>query len=527
MTLDLLRILLPIDDDPEALDELGRLCEVLRPAANRPRQRAAVAWLSSRVAAAQADPVRAESLLREVLSDDPDNADAIDELGWYRSDRGDAEGARSLWLQLEDPSPADLDSLPAVDAGSGPKLRRNEPCWCGSGRKFKACHLRIVDRPALPDRFGWLLRKPVAFVERRAGAAAADVARAAFRLGGEDREAVLDAWSDPLVFDVVLHEFGWLDRFLVERGALLPDDERMLLGTWQLAERSVFEVLDTRPSEGLIRLRDLRTGDVEQVVDHLFSQNATRRDMICARLLDDGRHKRLGHGPFSVPPGREGSLLKLLDLADRRERGEQMLSWMAAASQLPELRNRESEPLMLCRARLGPVDPDDVRLLFDAEFDSDGVDRWVELFALPSEEKILRAILTLDADEVLVETNSEERLDRLLDRLGRMLPGSQVLEDEREPMPVDAPAATSEPEVRSPDPGTRAVLSEIVERQERRWCEESVPALGGLTPRQAAEDPTRREEVERLLASMPEGGVSPLGFATMRPARLRELLGLG
>src|SRR5205085_6333743 len=23
---------------------------------------------------------------------------------------------------------------------TGPKLRRNEPCWCGSGKKYKRCH---------------------------------------------------------------------------------------------------------------------------------------------------------------------------------------------------------------------------------------------------------------------------------------------------------------------------------------------------------------------------------------------------
>ncbi|MBS1856331.1 MAG: SEC-C domain-containing protein [Acidobacteria bacterium] len=24
---------------------------------------------------------------------------------------------------------------------SGPKLGRNDPCWCGSGKKYKKCHL--------------------------------------------------------------------------------------------------------------------------------------------------------------------------------------------------------------------------------------------------------------------------------------------------------------------------------------------------------------------------------------------------
>jgi preprotein translocase subunit SecA len=25
-------------------------------------------------------------------------------------------------------------------ARSGPKIGRNEPCWCGSGKKYKKCH---------------------------------------------------------------------------------------------------------------------------------------------------------------------------------------------------------------------------------------------------------------------------------------------------------------------------------------------------------------------------------------------------
>jgi preprotein translocase subunit SecA len=25
-------------------------------------------------------------------------------------------------------------------ARSGPKIGRNDPCWCGSGKKFKKCH---------------------------------------------------------------------------------------------------------------------------------------------------------------------------------------------------------------------------------------------------------------------------------------------------------------------------------------------------------------------------------------------------
>jgi preprotein translocase subunit SecA len=28
----------------------------------------------------------------------------------------------------------------AAPANTGPKVGRNDPCWCGSGKKFKRCH---------------------------------------------------------------------------------------------------------------------------------------------------------------------------------------------------------------------------------------------------------------------------------------------------------------------------------------------------------------------------------------------------
>jgi preprotein translocase subunit SecA len=51
---------------------------------------------------------------------------------------------------------ADVDGLTgeeavaiASDGGNkpvvneGPKLGRNDPCWCGSGKKYKHCHGRL------------------------------------------------------------------------------------------------------------------------------------------------------------------------------------------------------------------------------------------------------------------------------------------------------------------------------------------------------------------------------------------------
>ena len=75
------------------------------------------------------------------------------------------------------------------------------------------------------------------------------------------------------------------------------------------------------------------------------------------------------------------------------------------------------------------------------------------------------------------------------------------------------------------DPESSELVEQIRDQLERRWCDETVPALGGLTPRQAAADPTRRENLLRLLASF-EATPGPAGSIIMRPERLRELLDL-
>jgi hypothetical protein len=45
-----------------------------------------------------------------------------------------------------------------------------------------------------------------------------------------------------------------------------------------------------------------------------------------------------------------------------------------------------------------------------------------------------------------------------------------------------------------------ALSTEVSRQMQANWLDEAIPALGGLTPRQAAADPTRREQLDRLLA---------------------------
>jgi hypothetical protein len=74
------------------------------------------------------------------------------------------------------------------------------------------------------------------------------------------------------------------------------------------------------------------------------------------------------------------------------------------------------------------------------------------------------------------------------------------------------------------DPAIRAALAEYVAAFEESWLDESIPALGGRTPREAAADPIGREELTRLLASFPVPEPGDVG--AMDPDRLRAALGL-
>jgi hypothetical protein len=78
------------------------------------------------------------------------------------------------------------------------------------------------------------------------------------------------------------------------------------------------------------------------------------------------------------------------------------------------------------------------------------------------------------------------------------------------------------------DPAVFEAVEEWLERREIQWCDEPVPALGGLTPREAAADPTRREALERLLVDFEARNRDALGkgVVAMRPERLRRHLGL-
>jgi hypothetical protein len=230
-------------------------------------------------------------------------------LAWYESDRGDAAAAAARWTAIEVPADdPDLAAVRPFATPAGPEPGRNDLCWCGSGRKYKQCHLGRPAQAALAARAEWLYRKAATYLERRGGAATAELVRWAGTLDAD--------WDAPEVVDAALAEGGWGERFLAERGPLLPADEAELAAAWATVAAGLYEVEGIRFGEGAT-LRDLRGGGR---VDVRLAAGVRPGlgELVLARALPDG--SEAGHllvGAVTVPRGAERELLAQLEAPDR------------------------------------------------------------------------------------------------------------------------------------------------------------------------------------------------------------------
>ena len=246
----------------------------------------------------------------------------------------------------------------------------------------------------------------------------------------------------------------------------------------------------------------------------------------------------------------------------------EVVAFLSARFAPPVLQNTEGEPLVLCEARLRTGDATALAAALDGAYDRPDADEpaWIEHITTHGMPRI-RASLRLDGDTLVVEANSEARMDRALDTV-RALDAGLVLVDETRTPVDEVPRPTAGPGsplgagpalpprrrwrlttraggpgsmlapsgpfggagasgasggVDMNDPQVRAMLDEFVQRYEQVWLDEAVPALDGLTPREAAADPTRRPDLIRLIDTFaPDEGQPGL----MSPARLRAALGL-
>lgn len=260
---------------------------------------------------------------------------------------------------------------------------RNDPCPCGSGRKYKHCCLRVVE--AVPDaELQW--RR----VRRALDPLSHDLVREAQRHFGEI--GFEEAWAEFFLFDgsgpfdpdsrflpvflswylhdwlpdphgtelpAAVHETTVAEAFLARAGHRLDPIARRYVEACIATPFSFHEVMDCRRGAGF-RLRDVMLGTEADVTERTASNSVEVGDVLFGKLVSiDGLTLVEGIGPSVIPPADKPLLIELrkslgtrrspFDDETLREFADELrqlyLDLDVALHTLPELRNSDGDPL--------------------------------------------------------------------------------------------------------------------------------------------------------------------------------------
>jgi tetratricopeptide (TPR) repeat protein len=334
-------------DGAAALGMLAETFEARSPRSARP----ALRWLRGKALDRLGRVLEAEQAYAGALALDPDWMPGLFDLARIASDRGDADRGLSLLNRAgADPDDNLVRLLQHFRPVERTDIGRNQPCWCGSGRKYKQCHRNREQLP-LDERAAWLYQKAGMYVSD--GPSRAEVLELASIRSRSGTTSLWQAINDPTVADVVLFEGGAFEAFLEERGPLLPDDERLLGEQWLLAEGSLAEIARITPGSGF-RARALRTGARVNVRERRGSTAVREHMLVCARFVPAGDTVQCFGGMEPVELHQRDGMLALLD---SEPEPEALLEALSARFAPPQLENTEGDPLVQCEATRRSVAP--------------------------------------------------------------------------------------------------------------------------------------------------------------------------
>lgn len=478
------------------------------------------------------------------------------------------DGAVTVRLTAPYEAADEFEPLPQQRAASvGPgssgrsgKVGRNEPCPCGSRKKYKKCCLPRDESARLQERKRSNVHELDERIVRHLREYAAERYGAKWK-AATDRFARAAGAAEPLlvqlaapwsVYEAQIAGERAVDGFLEEKGGMLSPEERAWLTAQQGAVLGVWEVTACEPGVSMTA-RDLLSGDSRRIHEVRGSRALVVRDALLARVADyEGASYFCGMYPRLLPPhaaarvtaqirrraAKAPSPAALRDeglgLAMVRHWAKAVSEEEAAAAAPKKLVNTDGEAVVMTtdhfeleaaahaevRARLVRIE--------GVEHEEDGeagarftVFKQGNAMHAHWDNTVL-AHLTLGSDRLRLETNSVERADRLRARLesgcGALL--RHRMREHADPLSSARSGRESTPRP-EPPPKALQALGELKAQHYAAWIDTPVPALGGRTPRQAARTQRGREQVDVILRSMENGehragGGPPFDFGTLR-----------
>lgn len=402
------------------------------------------------------------------------------------------------------------------------KVGRNAKCPCGSGRKARDC-CRGRARATLPytreDRelalktLGAFCRGPLAQAEEAAleifWEAAGDVAEVA------DDDLSGDTYAGWLFFDYEIEPLQPPAELLVRQVASLPPGVRRYLEMMAQTRLRAYEIAAVSPGASLT-LRDLWSGAETTVREQTASTVLHRWDVVAARIAPVGAsgQPEIDHGFLIYPPtarsrlaGLPAELLAANDemTDDEVERTLPLLLHAIRAQAMsvrPRLTTTDGEELLMCRAVFDVADPERARAALDAADALEPTEGgWTWIQPGPTAKALVLGGIKMAGARLILETMSHERSARgqemLLQAAGEAL--RYRMTEQVDPYRA-MEGKTPTPPLRGPE--VDAAVAEMYRAHYTEWPDVGVPALGGVTPREAAKRPDLQPQLVSLLKDM-------------------------
>jgi hypothetical protein len=459
----------------------------------------------------------------------------------------------------------EIEGFPPARTAGVPKVGRNDPCPCGSGKKYKKCHFAAADtgrptsaaaRAAVHETDERLVGEMRRYARRRFGEE--------WHGGAEDfsdAEATVQLFWPWSVYHVPVQGHPVVDWFVKDRGGYLSSDDRAWLAAQRQAWMTIWEVTAVEPGASAT-VRDLLTGETRCVREVSGSKTLVNRDVVLGRVVDHrGLSVFCGVHPRPLPPPDAAEVVRRICSRLRRKppipaerlrdyaMGRYQLScWEDAVEALdlrrlvpPALFNTDGDDLLLTvdhfifDPRVRPELEARLAVIEGVSPPEEGEERPAYTFhragnAMHREwERTIIGSASIADGRMRLETNSVRRADDLCRRIEAACGGLLRHRRREHTDPLSLLARRGAPAERSPAPQAPEVQRLVRDYKERHyadWIDQPLPALGGKTPRQALRTPRGRERVDVLLKDMEN-------LETRLPAgerfdfnRIRQVLGL-
>lgn len=429
---------------------------------------------------------------------------------------------------------------------------RNDPCPCGSGKKYKKCCEATDGAQIKPDtaranavkeadrRLSELMLR---FARKRIGTDCLRLALLAYT--GEPDKTVEDAevqlavpWS-MYNFPVSEREASLAQIFRDEGAARLSSELRDLIDAHLRSWMGVWEVQRVDRGVG-VSVTDLLTEEERFVHEISGSRTLNVRDALLGWVTDaDGISFFGGMHPAALEPRDADAVVRairrLCRVRTRPVKPERLRElpmqlaliyfWRELVEQrrarpAPRLENTDGDPLVFTTDHFDVLANDRSTLLSclttlpgaqEAEVGEDDRDETVITITKPGNSRMKSWDNTIVGRVVIrgrrlrAESNSARRADALrssltlcLGKLIRFRLREETSQTELFRRAMETPAGQgTEPVAHSAE--AVAIMKEFKEKHMLSWLDEEIPALNGLTPREAAKSPRSMKSLELLL----------------------------